>query len=191
MPPKPKYTKEEIVEAAFGIAAEEGMDAISIRRVAAGLGSSIAPIYVNFDDVEDLKRAVVKRVVTLTGRLLEAQDTGHPFFDVALASIGFARQYPSLFRDLVLKPNPYLPLYESEADGQILEEMRHDPDLVGLGDAALKDLLLKMRVFHVGLSAMAANGLLPDPTESRLIDMLRGVAGDLVRGAHARKGNAS
>lgn len=60
MPPKKKFSKEQIVEAAFEIAKEEGMSYITIRKVADRLRSSIAPIYVNFDNVEELISVVMK-----------------------------------------------------------------------------------------------------------------------------------
>ena len=47
MAPKNKFTKEEIINAAFDIAKVDGLGAITVRRVAQKLNSSIAPIYVN------------------------------------------------------------------------------------------------------------------------------------------------
>ena len=68
MPPKPKFSKQEIVNAAFDIAKNEGLDAITIRKVAHKLGSSIAPIYVNFDNVEQLVQAVVTKTFDIAVR---------------------------------------------------------------------------------------------------------------------------
>ena len=47
----------------FAIAETEGIDRVTIRKVAEQLGSSIAPIYVNFTDVEALKQAVASPVI--------------------------------------------------------------------------------------------------------------------------------
>lgn len=72
MPLKPKFTKEQIIDSAFQIAKEEGIDKITIRKVANHLGSSSAPIYVNFKDVQELKRAVIKK----NRRMEQADDSG-------------------------------------------------------------------------------------------------------------------
>lgn len=61
MPPKNKFSKEQISEAAFAIAENEGIDRITIRKVADRLGSSIAPIYVNFTDVEALSKPLLTK----------------------------------------------------------------------------------------------------------------------------------
>lgn len=61
MAPKKKYSKQQIIDAAFEIAKEEGMSSITIRKVAEHLGSSIAPIYVNFNTIDDLTEAVMQK----------------------------------------------------------------------------------------------------------------------------------
>ena len=50
MAPKKKYSKEKIIDSAFEVARIEGIDSITIRKVAEKMGSSIAPIYVNFNE---------------------------------------------------------------------------------------------------------------------------------------------
>jgi AcrR family transcriptional regulator len=48
MPPKVQFSKEQILDTAFELVAEAGMAALSVRALAKRLGSSVAPIYVNF-----------------------------------------------------------------------------------------------------------------------------------------------
>lgn len=61
MAPKQKFTKQEIIIAAFDLAKDKGLDSITIRNVAQKLGSSIAPIYVNFNNIDELIQEVVKK----------------------------------------------------------------------------------------------------------------------------------
>ena len=51
MPPKFKFTKDEIVSAAFGIVREGGEDALTAREVAKRLGSSTSPIFTVFSEL--------------------------------------------------------------------------------------------------------------------------------------------
>ena len=44
LPPKPKFTKEEITNAALTVAREKGIAAVSAREVALVLGTSTRPI---------------------------------------------------------------------------------------------------------------------------------------------------
>ena len=45
MPPKPKFTKEEIVAAALELVSANGIEALTARELSAYLGSSARPIF--------------------------------------------------------------------------------------------------------------------------------------------------
>jgi len=189
MPPKPKFSREQIVEAAFEIAKAEGIDSITIRKVAEKLGSSIAPIYVNFTDVNELKSDVIKKTAKISNEMIYQYDTGNPFYDIGVASVKFAKEYSVLFRDLVLKQNDYHRDFEQEVDDNIIAQMKKDPDLSGFTTEGLMDILFKMRVFHMGLSVMVANGMLPqDFTEDKMIEILKDTATDVITASRLRKG---
>ena len=160
MPPKTKFDREAIVEAAFEIAKEEGFAGITSRSVAKRLRCSVAPIYINFETIDDLVKAVAERVFVLSDELLKKQK-GHDLFEnIGKASLVFAREYPVLFRELVIQKNPYMASYETVQDA-LVEAMAEDENLRGLTYNERKRLLLKMRIFQTGLSVMVANGHLP------------------------------
>jgi AcrR family transcriptional regulator len=188
MPAKTQFSKEQIISAAFDIARDEGLDKITVRKVAEKLGSSIAPIYVNFQHIDELVEAVIQRTFEIAQRLLAEQDTGKPFFDMGVASLRFANEYSQLFQDLVLKPNPHMQNYDQVMNPILLEQMRKDQDLAGFTDRELLDILLKMRVFQLGLSAMVANQLLPKSfDEESIIHLLDSAAADVIAGTRLRK----
>ena len=58
MPPKAKFTKEEIINAAFEITRRDGFDALTARSLAAELGSSPRPIFTVFSGMEEVQSAV-------------------------------------------------------------------------------------------------------------------------------------
>jgi AcrR family transcriptional regulator len=187
MAPKSKFTKEQIVDAAFEIAKTEGIDRITIRKVAERLGSSIAPIYVNFKEVDELTQEVIKKTFAISKQLLMEQNSGHPFHDIGVASLRFAKEYSVLYRDLVMKKNSYMNEQDDEM-GILVELMKQDPQLEGLTDGELITILLKMKIFQTGLSVMVANGLLPDDfDEEKMIHILNGTAMDIIAAAQMRK----
>ncbi|MGN8645716.1 TetR/AcrR family transcriptional regulator [Gracilibacillus sp. HCP3S3_G5_1] len=188
MPPKNKFSKEQIVDAAFNIAKIDGIDSITIRKVADQLGSSIAPIYVNFNEVEELKQAVVKKIVDVSQQMLKEQNTGNPFGDIGYASLQFAKDFPMLFRDFVMKPNDYLLDYDQEMGDELVAHMKKDPELEGFTDQELKIILFKMRAFQIGLSVMLANGLLQEKFDlEKMKKILDSVAEDVVTATRQRK----
>ncbi|GGH19055.1 TetR/AcrR family transcriptional regulator [Paenibacillus segetis] len=187
MAPKPKFTKDQIVDAAFEIARVEGFDGITIRKVADRLGSSIAPIYVNFKDVDELLQEVIQKTIAVSKQLLMEQKSGHPFHDIGVASLRFAKEYSVLFRDLVMRKNDHINEQDQEMS-MLIEMMKQDPDLKGLTEHELMTILLKMKIFQTGLSLMVANGLLPDDfNEEKSIEILDSVATDIITVAQMRK----
>ncbi|MCE7791869.1 TetR family transcriptional regulator [Salipaludibacillus sp. CUR1] len=188
MPPKKKFSREQIIDAAFDIAQKEGTDNLTIRKVADRLGSSIAPIYVNFNDADELKEALIQKVTDVSRQMILDQQSGDPFRDIGVASIQFAGQYPVLFRDILLNPRDELKNYDENMGGELLGQMKQSPDLEGFTDEELSRILTKMRVFQTGLSVMAANRLLgEDVSEERMVDMLDSAAEDIIAGARLRK----
>ncbi|MEN6389044.1 MAG: TetR/AcrR family transcriptional regulator [Syntrophomonas sp.] len=188
MGPKNKFTKEQVIDAAFEIAQTEGMDNITMRKIAERMGSSVAPIYVNFQNIGELMEALLERIMGIGQRLLKEESTGNPFYDMGKASLRFAMEYSVLFRDLVISNNSYMKNYDEEMTPALIEEMKKDPDLEGFTDGELKKIFLKMRVFQLGLSVMAANGMLPKEYEKQdLMDILSSAADDVILSTRLNK----
>lgn len=177
MPPKTKFNKESIVEAAYELAKEKGLSAITARSVANRLGCSVAPIYVNFATIDDLTKAVVRRVFTFTDELVAKYKGANFFENIGKASLAFAREYLVLFRELTMEPNPYMASYET-VENSILEALAAEESMRGLSLDERRRLLLKMRVFQMGLSAMVANGHLPAWLDDRQAEELLMEVGD-------------
>lgn len=186
MPPKTKFDKEAIIDAALAVAKEEGFSGITARSVAYRLQSSVAPIYVNFATIDDLVDAVVERVFSISEELLTKQKGRSMFENIGKASLDFAREYPVLFRELSIQPNPYMTSYET-IENTMLDAMAKDETMRGWTHQERRRLLLKMRVFQMGLSAMVANGYVPSWLDNQEFDQLLIEVGDDVLLAHQIK----
>lgn len=171
MPPKTKFDKKAIIDAALEIAKDKGLSHIHARSVAKRLNSSVAPIYVNFATIDDLVEAVVKRVFTISKELFEEEKGQSTFEKMGKASLTFAREYPELFRELVIQPNPYISSYE-DIENSLVEALMQDQTMDGLTFDEAKRLLLKMRAFQIGLSVMVANGQVPSWLDDQEFDGL-------------------
>jgi hypothetical protein len=129
---------------------------------------------------------VYKKTFEVSRQILMEQNSGHPFRDIGVASIWFAREYPVLFRDLVIKKNDQAKHNEEETQ-VFIKMMRIDPDLSGLSDEELLTILLKMKIFQVGMSVMVANELLPGEfTEEQMIQLMNSAAEDVIAMAKRR-----
>ncbi|ETT58768.1 TetR/AcrR family transcriptional regulator [Paenibacillus sp. FSL H8-0457] len=187
MAPKTKFTKQDIVLAAFDIAKTDGIESITIRKVAERLGSSIAPIYVNFNDVQELLQQVVERAFHVARGMIMEQQSGQPFRDIGMASLRFAKEYPVLYRDLMMKDNPHMKNTPEQLD-EVIGLMRQDPELAGFSDQELQSILLNMQVFQTGLCVMVANDLFTkNVDDEQMMNMMDEAAEAFIRAARARK----
>jgi len=60
MPPKPKYTKEEVVKVALDMVREQGVDSLTARDLGAKLGTSSRPIFTAFENMNGKLKIVAK-----------------------------------------------------------------------------------------------------------------------------------
>lgn len=180
MPPKKKFSKEKIVDIAFNLAKEKGIDNITARNIAKKLKSSVVPIYHNFKDIEELKREIIKKIMYLYGSFTEMNFTDDKFLNIGIASIKFANEYSNLFNDIIFNNSKYIKGYENDYVDEIVEVMKKDSNLSNFDGETLKDVFFKIRIFQTGLSTMIANGLLPkDFDEDKQIELLKSFSKDL------------
>lgn len=105
MPPKAKFTKEEILEAALQLVRENGVDALTARALGDRLGSSARPIFTVFQSMDEVRQGVeaaARRHYTgyVTAGL---QQTAVPAFkEVGMQYINFACNEPKLFQLLFM-----------------------------------------------------------------------------------------
>lgn len=103
MPPKAKFSKEEIIAAALQIMRESGIEAVTARELGARLGSSARPIFTVFDNMEEVLAGVEDMARELYKQYVEEGLTQTPAFrGVGLAYIQFAIQEPKLFQLLFM-----------------------------------------------------------------------------------------
>lgn len=107
MPPKAKFTSDEIIEAAFQIAKTEGLDKITARELGKRLGSSSRPIFTVFENMEQIKSEVIACAKELYRQYIaEGLQEELAFRGVGIAYIKFAIKEPKLFQLLFMSIVP-------------------------------------------------------------------------------------
>lgn len=103
MPPRSKFTKDEIVLAAIQMVREQGMEAITARELGARLGSSARPIFTVFKNMEEVNTEVKKKARSLYKEYITEGLKEEPAFrGVGSAYIRFAYEEPKLFQLLFM-----------------------------------------------------------------------------------------
>ncbi len=123
MPPKVKFRKEEIVNAALGVVREKGMDAVTAREIASRLEVSPRPIFTYYTSMDQLKHDVYLLAKQHYGDYIrKGLQEPVPFLGVGKQYIRFAKEEPELYKMLFLtKPNG--------AIGGAMEAMEFTDDL--------------------------------------------------------------
>lgn len=122
MPPKCRFTREEIIQAALDLTAEKGVGALTARGLAQRLGSSAKPIFGLFAIMEEVQQEVVKAAnLRYQEYLRQDMSAGRypPYKASGMAYIRFAREQKELFKLLFMRDRTH----EEKAAGDELEAL--------------------------------------------------------------------
>lgn len=122
MPPKCRFTREEIIQAALDLTAEKGVGALTARGLAQRLGSSAKPIFGLFANMEEVQQEVVKAAnLRYQEYLRQDMSAGrYPSYKASgMAYIRFAREQKELFKLLFMRDRTH----EEKAAGDELEAL--------------------------------------------------------------------
>ena len=101
MPPKPKFTQEEIVDASIRLIEEKGAKALTARELGSYLGSSSCPIFTVFADMDELHTAVTKRAKDMFDEYMAVAENYTPSYKMrGLQWVKFSAEHPKLFEML-------------------------------------------------------------------------------------------
>lgn len=100
MPPKAKVTREMIIDAAFEIIRNTGVETVNARTVSKELNCSTQPVMYHFKTIEELKRAVYEKSDEYHSAYIMDIHSNHPMKDIGLNYIRFAVKEKNLFRFL-------------------------------------------------------------------------------------------
>lgn len=160
MPPKPKFTREEITLAALEIVSQGGADALTARELGNALHSSARPIFTIFKNMEELQEAVREAAM----RRFEAY-AAHPLADmplfkqVGMQMIRFAMQEPKLFQLLFMQENKK-PVGFHDMFGALGPMVEICIDAIrqeyGLAEAAAQRLFENVWIYTFGVGALCA-----------------------------------
>ena len=110
MPPKAKFTRDEIIEAALNIVRKDGISALTARTLGTSIGSSARPIFTVFQNIEEVQESVIEAARRLYSEYIDRgllQEI--PFKGVGMQYICFAENEPKLFQLLFMKEQEKIP----------------------------------------------------------------------------------
>ncbi len=114
MPPRAKFTREQIVNAALDIISENGTSELTARALGKRLGSSACPIFTVFDGMEEVLTETVKAAKALYNSYVKEGLKATPAFKgVGMQYVNFAVREPKLFQLLFMTEQTQNPTMEN------------------------------------------------------------------------------
>lgn len=157
MPPRPKITKEEILDSGLIFVAENGLEKLNARAIAKKLNSSTQPIFSYFLNMDDLKTEIRKRILSLFSEKVNSKKEIIAF-EKELTR--FACQCPHYFNEIFLKSE------DIEETKNELNRMRDS-----LVASIAKEFLIPKEkanivylnnwIYSFGIATLIAKGMLP------------------------------
>ena len=162
MPPKTRITKEMVLDAAFELVRESGVESVNARTIAKRLNCSTQPVMYLFKRIEDLKRALYDKADWYhSDYLMRIDDPEDRMLGIGLNYIRFAIYEPNLFRFLFqsgyAKEHNLLEMVEAEELMPILSAMQ---DAMQLRMEQVKKVFVSIAVFAHGYASIIANNAL-------------------------------
>lgn len=106
MPPKPKFTKEEIVQTALDVVSRKGVEALTAKELGDALGSSARPIFTVFRSIKEVQDEVCAAAMRRFENFAKQKLPDMPLFkQVGMQMVLFGAREPKLYQLLFMQEN--------------------------------------------------------------------------------------
>ena len=156
--PKQRITKEMVVEAAFEIAREYGVDKVLVKNIAEKIGCSVQPIYSYCSNMEGLKTDLYERTRAFFREYVAAHLEKDNFFQSTGKSyLYLVKEEPHLYEFYFLKKSPNRicssleELYQQECSLSVAEHLAQE---LSISLESAKKLHLHMIIYNSGIASI-------------------------------------
>ncbi|KAI4309173.1 TetR/AcrR family transcriptional regulator [Lactobacillus intestinalis] len=96
---KKEISRDKILDVAYKMAVKDGIEGLTARSIAKTGHFSTQPLYLEFNNMNDLREQVLKKISDdLRTKTLQQSYTGDALIDLDLSYIEFAQKHVNLFR---------------------------------------------------------------------------------------------
>lgn len=154
--PKQRITKKMVVDAAFDIARNSGMEQVMVKNIAEKIGCSVQPIYSYCKNMEGLRKDVSEQIRSFVQEYVAARiDSKNMFRSIGQAYVQMAKEEPYLFKMFTLQQREGIAslndLYKMEASPHIAQHIATE---LNISVPQARQLHLNMLIYTIGISAI-------------------------------------
>lgn len=162
MPPKPKYTKEQITEIAMGVVAKNGADALTAKELSKALGTSTSPIFTFFNTMREVQDSARDAAMHYFESYSVGNDPQMPLFkQIGMKMVMFGVEQPKLYQFLFMRENDNSVTFD-EVFGELGETaalcVKAIENDYGLSGEKARQLFENVWIYTFGIGALCATG---------------------------------
>lgn len=180
MPRQATFTRKDLIDAALSHLREEGLRGFSARNVTGRIPSSTAPLYSHFNGIEELEKEAMRQTKGIVMRYATARYTDHPFLNIGLGLVIFAREEKMLYQTLFLEKNAHQDILD-EMRSELFEIMSSSSPYRDLPKHARHRLMEKMSIVTHGLASMICSGITRDNSDEFILTHLSEIGEAVIR----------
>ena len=170
---KKEIDKQRILDAAYKLAVRGGIESLTARNIAKAVNCSTQPIYLEFENMQDLRNQVLARISDeLKSNTLQQNFTGEPLIDLDLSYLYFAKEHVDLFRAMFVDGKFGNQMIVDTLMGLGIEKFKQQFDAEQYSDERLKHIVIANWIAGTGLATLLINKM-ANFTQAQMVSVLK------------------
>lgn len=167
------YTRDYILKAAYELVEKEGFSNFTARNVAKKMGVSTQPIYLEFENMQDLKNTLIEDIFTeLKQKVFVQEHTGNKLVDVCINYIDFSQKKPKLFISLFIDESGGGKKMYDASYAYFKEVIKEDPTYKDLSDDFIEALHDGTWITITGVASLMSSGFI-NPNRQQIVEIIQ------------------
>lgn len=170
---KKEIDKQRILDAAYKLAVRGGIESLTARNIAKAVNCSTQPIYLEFENMQDLRNQVLARISDeLKSNTLQQNFTGEPLIDLDLSYLYFVKEHVDLFRAMFVDGKFGNQMIVDTLMGLGIEKFKQQFDAEQYSDERLKHIVIANWIAATGLATLLINKM-ANFTQAQMVSVLK------------------
>lgn len=170
---KKEIEKQRILDAAYKLAVRGGIESLTARNIAKAVKCSTQPIYLEFENMQDLRNQVLAKISDeLKSNTLQQNFTGEPLIDLDLSYLYFAKEHIDLFRAMFVDGKFGNQMIVDTLMGLGVEKFKQQFDAEQFSEERLNHIVISNWIAATGLATLLINKM-ANFSQAQMVSVLK------------------
>ncbi len=155
---KKEISRDKILDVAYKMAVKDGIKGLTARSIAKTGHFSTQPLYLEFNNMNDLREQVLKKILDdLRTKTLQQSYTGDALIDLDLSYIEFAQKYVNLFRAMFVDGKFGIKVISDTLMDLGTEKFKEQYPDTQYDEDRVRDIVIANWISTTGMAALVVN----------------------------------